>query len=96
MSDEEQKEEQFEFAVKMAVIIQRPYEWITRIWIRKAVKKKQLDTTHLLPASRDRDSGQTSIPTETFAEAVLKYFLRLEWSKRAIHPCYRERCTERT
>ena len=60
---EEKKAEQFEFVVKMAVIIKDLMNGIKTF--RKDAKKKQLDTMRSQPDSRDRDSGQTSIQTET-------------------------------
>ena len=60
---EEKKAEQFEFVVKMAVIIKDLMNGNKNF--RKDAKKKQLDTMRSQPDSRDRDSGQTSIQTET-------------------------------
>ena len=59
----EKKEEQFEFVVKMAVIIKELMNGCDNL--DRHSPKKQSDTTLWQLVSRDRDSGQTSIQTVT-------------------------------
>ena len=67
---DEEKEKQFEFVVKMAVYRERPDERQQEPAGR--LRGRDLSaTTQSQLVSRDRDSGQTSIPNGDFAEAVL-------------------------